>query len=64
MDQREQPFYRENFRGMLKRSIGGHMARPNFMEKTFAGGFQTPKLVKVFSFEKFLLYGISQTQIY
>ena len=33
------------------------MARPNFMEKTFVGGSQTVKFVKVFSLESFPLYG-------
>ena len=32
------------------------MASPDFVEKTFAGGSQTMKFVKVFSLESFLLY--------
>ena len=37
------------------------MARPNFEEKTFAGGSKTAKFVNIFSLESFLLYG---TQIH
>ena len=33
------------------------MARPNFVEKTFAGDSKTAKFVKVFSLESFPLYG-------
>ena len=32
------------------------MARPNFVEKSFAGGSQTAKFMKVFSLESFPLY--------
>ena len=35
------------------------MAHPNFVEKTFAGGSKTAKIVKVFSLESFPLYGIN-----
>ena len=35
------------------------MARPNFEEKTFAGGSKTVKFVNVFSLESFPLHGKS-----
>ena len=40
------------------------MARPNFVEKTFAGGSKTAKFVKVFSLESFPLYGIKAIACY
>ena len=33
------------------------MARPNFVEKTFAGDSKTAKFMKIFSLESFSLYG-------
>ena len=38
---------------MLKASIGGYMAPPTFVEKTFAGGSKTAKFVNVLSLESF-----------
>ena len=39
------------------------MARPNFMEKTFAVGSITTKLVNVFSLESFPLYGNTKLNV-
>ena len=37
------------------------MVRPNFMEKSFAGGSKTVKFVNVFSLESFLCYKNNHT---
>ena len=39
----------ENFVEYFNRKVG--VICPNFMEKTFVGGYQTMKFVKVFSLE-------------
>ena len=52
-------FCGENFHGMLNHNHRWVQHAQNFMEKTFAGGFQTAKFVNVFSLESFPLYSRS-----
>ena len=52
-------FEGENFHGLLTFAVTKDVTPQNFTEKTFTNNHKTVKFTKVFSLERFTLYGIS-----